>query len=187
MFSFVRNYICDNKKPAGSSPAGLIIDILGCSRLLNLLQQDGNCSQAPLEAIRKCKPRNTTLKTKAKTANASRNPGTSHRGRRCYELSKDISNGFDKILNTARKSCSLCGASSFIHVTYGATNTHSSSVTSLGYGFLVIPRVYHPQKCITGSRDSSPQRTSISTGSITKRGSRVPVARYRQNDMRLRN
>src|SRR3954469_14664972 len=42
-------------------------------------------------------------------------------------------------LNTSRRSCSRCGASSLISVRYGATKSHSSSVTSLGYGFLAIP------------------------------------------------
>src|SRR6185437_14577137 len=48
-----------------------------------------------------------------------------------------------KALNTSRKLCVRCGASSFISVRYGAQNSHSSSLTSLGYGFgfFDIPRV----------------------------------------------
>ena len=41
-------------------------------------------------------------------------------------------------LNTSRRSCSRCGASSLISVRYDTTNSHSSSDTSLGYGFLAI-------------------------------------------------
>src|SRR5947209_12851454 len=44
-------------------------------------------------------------------------------------------------LNTSRRSCSRCGASSVISVRYGATKSHSSSITSLGYGFLAIQAV----------------------------------------------
>ncbi len=55
-------------------------------------------------------------------------------------------------LNASRKSCSRCGASSRVKVREGATNRHSSSVPSLRYGFLIIPGVCYPEKCITGSR-----------------------------------
>src|SRR4051795_862643 len=44
-------------------------------------------------------------------------------------------------LNTSRRSCSRCGASSLINVRYGVTNSHSSSLTSLGYGFLAMQAV----------------------------------------------
>lgn len=46
-----------------------------------------------------------------------------------------------RILKTRRRSCSRCGASSRINLGYGATNAHSSSVTSLGYEsrFLAMP------------------------------------------------
>src|SRR3712207_7983519 len=40
-------------------------------------------------------------------------------------------------LNTSRKSWLRCGASSRTSARYGATNAHSSSETSLGYGFRV--------------------------------------------------
>src|SRR6185503_13726977 len=60
-------------------------------------------------------------------------------------------------LNTSRSGCFRCGASSVIRVRYGATNAHSSSLTSLGYGFLAvgvdsIPQLYgtDPEKFITG-------------------------------------
>ena len=39
-----------------------------------------------------------------------------------------------KALKTSRSSCRRCGASGVIRVRYGATNAHSSSVTSVGYG-----------------------------------------------------
>ena len=45
-----------------------------------------------------------------------------------------------KPLNTSRKLCSRCGASSFANIRQGATNAHFSSVTSLGDVFLVSPR-----------------------------------------------
>ena len=41
-------------------------------------------------------------------------------------------------LKTSRKRCSRCGVSSVIKVKYGATNAHSSSLTSVGYAFLSI-------------------------------------------------
>src|SRR5829696_2078315 len=46
-------------------------------------------------------------------------------------------------LNTSRKSWLRCGASSRTSARYGATNAHSSSETSLGYGFRVaMPACY---------------------------------------------
>jgi hypothetical protein len=47
-------------------------------------------------------------------------------------------------LNNSRKGGSRCGASSFISVKYGAQKAHSSSLTSLGFGFL---RFAIPRKC----------------------------------------
>lgn len=41
-------------------------------------------------------------------------------------------------LNTSRRLCSRCGASSLIRVKYGATNAPSSSLTSVEYGFLLL-------------------------------------------------
>ncbi len=38
-------------------------------------------------------------------------------------------------LNTSRRLCARCGASSASSARYGATSAHSSSATSLGYGF----------------------------------------------------
>src|SRR5512141_2085923 len=49
-------------------------------------------------------------------------------------------------LKISRRSCSRCGASSFISVRYGATKSHSSSVTSLGYGFLAMQAVPHDHR-----------------------------------------
>ena len=56
-------------------------------------------------------------------------------------------------LKTSRSEYSRCGASSRIKVRYGATKVHSSSLTSLGYGFLFMTAAYHahPSKCITAS------------------------------------
>src|SRR5512140_1384684 len=53
-------------------------------------------------------------------------------------------------LNTSRRSCSRWGASSFISVRYGAMKSHSSSVTSLGYGFLAMQAV--PQDHVESSQ-----------------------------------
>jgi len=47
-------------------------------------------------------------------------------------------------LNTSRKSCSPCGASSRINLRYAATNAHSSSLTSPGYAVRSIAQVDHP-------------------------------------------
>src|SRR5215211_4165879 len=48
-------------------------------------------------------------------------------------------------LKTSRRSCSRWGASSLTSARYGARNAHSSSETSLGYGFRVsMPRCYRP-------------------------------------------
>src|SRR3954452_11530578 len=50
-------------------------------------------------------------------------------------------------LKTSRNSYFRCGASSRTRARYGATNAHSSSLTSLGYGFravrvVSIPKLY---------------------------------------------
>jgi hypothetical protein len=46
-----------------------------------------------------------------------------------------------KALKTSRSLCSRCGASSLMRTRYGAAKLHSSSLTSVGYGFLgIAPR-----------------------------------------------
>jgi len=70
---------------------------------------------------------------------------TSHGGRSLgiYRHGEPVRTIQRMALNTSRRSCSRCGASSFISVRYDATKSHSSSVTSLGYGFLAMQAVPH--------------------------------------------